>query len=250
MHGIGGNEKLSVVESFRRNQARALRDPVAARRGRDGRGLPRQRLAAFARGRGQGAAVPRLADAGGAPEVRAGGADRVAALPPPRLRALRRGPRRRHRVPRHGAARRRDAGPPAGEGSAADRPGDAFRRRDRVGAPGGPPQGDRAPGSQARQRHAHEDGRQAARLRAREGVRDADPGRRAHAGADGDGRQGPHGRGFDRRHGSRTWRPSSSGERRPTRGRTCLRSARCSTKCRPGAGRFPATTRRRSSRRS
>ena len=75
-----------------------------------------------------------------------------------------------------------------GKGAAADRAGPALRDRDRRRARQGAPAGDRAPGPEARQRHAHEVGREAARLRPGEAAR----GRGRAAGL---GRVGPGDRG-------------------------------------------------------
>ena len=62
----------------RRDPPRPLRDPLAARRGGDGRGLAGARLAARPRRRDQGAARVLLGGRGPAAAVRAGGAGRPA----------------------------------------------------------------------------------------------------------------------------------------------------------------------------
>ena len=89
---------------------RSLRNPRAARRGRDGRGVPRARHAARPRRRDQGAAAAPDREPRGARALRARGEDRLVAQPPAHLHALRRRPRGRHRLPGDGAGRGRDAG--------------------------------------------------------------------------------------------------------------------------------------------
>ena len=92
----------------------------------------------------------------------------LAARSSPHLRAVRRRRAGRHRVPRHAVSRRRDAGGSADEGRAAARPGAQDGDRDRVGARQSASRGHRPSGSEARQHHADEGGREAARLRAGE----------------------------------------------------------------------------------
>ena len=129
-------------------------------------------------GGGEGAVVASVGERGGAAAVRAGGEDDLAVLAPAHLLAVRRGPRGRDGLPGDGASRGREPRGPAGQGRAADGAGPALRDRDRGRARQGAPAGDRAPGFEARQHHADEDGRQAARLRPRE----AADGRRRAAG--------------------------------------------------------------------
>ena len=122
-------------------------------------------------GRGQGAAAAAVGVARRSrAAVRARGEDDLAAVAPAHLRALRRRQRGRDRVPRHGAARGRDArrigsrkGPLPLEQTL------RYGQRDRGRARQGAPAGDRAPGPEARQRDADEVGREAARLRPGEG---------------------------------------------------------------------------------
>ena len=163
----GGAEEIDAA-CFR-HSPRPLRDPRAARRGRDGRGLQGEGHAARAHRRDQGAAGAVGAVGGGAPAVRAGGEDDLAALPSTHLRALRRRTGGRDRVSRDGASRGGDARRAAREGCAAAGADAAVRRRDRGRSGQGAPAGDRAPGPEARQRDADEVGREAARLRAGEG---------------------------------------------------------------------------------
>ena len=72
-----------------------------------------------------------------------------------------------HRLPGDGAGRGRDAGDAPGQGRAAGRRGAAHRRADRRRARPRAPRGRGAPRPQARQRHAHEERRQADGLRPR-----------------------------------------------------------------------------------
>ena len=163
---------IGVVASFaahdagRGNEARSLRDRVAARRGRDGGGLQGAGHAARADGRGQGAAA---ADMSASPEVRQRferEAKTISQLSHPHICAL-------YDVGREGEIEYlvmeylegETLLGPAGEGSAAARADAALRRGDRRRAGQGAPAGDRAPGPQARQRDDHEVGRQGSRLR-------------------------------------------------------------------------------------
>ncbi len=168
LRAAGGGTTGGADESRRGNEARALRDPRAHRRRRDGRGVQGAGYAPRAYGRGQGASASPVGESGAAPALRARGQDDLADFPPAHLRPLRRQPRGRDRVPRHGIPRGRDAGRPAGQGAAAGRAAAALRHRDRRRARQGPPPGDRPPGPEAGQRDADEVGREAARLRPRE----------------------------------------------------------------------------------
>ena len=153
--------------------------------------------------------------AGPSRALRARGARRRLAESSPHLHPARHRPPGRHRVPRDGTDRRRDAGRPAGA-----RPRFRLARRWRaqgrsLSRAGPCPQpGHRAPRPQARQHHAHQVGREAARLRARTaagggGARAREPhAHRTHPG------------GNDCRHPPGTWRPSSSKASPPTRAPT------------------------------
>ena len=132
------------------------------------------------------------------------------------MRPLRRGTRGRDRVPRHGAPRRRALERPAGQGRAPARADAAVRRRDRGRARQGAPAGDRASGPQARQRDDHEVGREAARLRSRQGDGGAREALGRHVAPDGDGlaEQPDAGRDDPRHvpvHGARTARGKGGG---------------------------------------
>ena len=104
----------------------------------------------------------------GAPRaVRARGEDDLVDSNSAHLRALRRRPRGRGRLPRHGdtwKARRSRRDSTKGPLPAAAGP--ALRRRDRRRAGQGAPPGHRPPRSEARQHHADEVGSEAARFRA------------------------------------------------------------------------------------
>ena len=85
--GLYGDSRLesapgSIHDALRRNQARSLRDPRAARRGRHGRGVSGAGLAPRTRGRDQGALRRIRRRRGPAQALRAGGALRVGAQPP------------------------------------------------------------------------------------------------------------------------------------------------------------------------
>ena len=84
------------------------------------------------------------------------------------LHAVRRRRAPRHGVPRHGVSRRGDAGRQAREGRAAARSGAQDRDRDRSRARQGASRRHRPPRSEARQHHADQGWRQAARLRTRQ----------------------------------------------------------------------------------
>ena len=161
--------RCARLGSHRWRPPRPLRDPRADRRGRDGGGVQGARHAARADGRRQGTSPAPFFFARGPAALRAGSENDLAALAPPHLRAVRRGARRRARVPGDGAARGRDALGSACQGTAAARSDAALRSRDRRRARQGAPAGDRAPRPEARQRDADAVGREAARLRAREG---------------------------------------------------------------------------------
>ena len=88
-------ESLRFVTCDQRGNAPgSLRDRRAARRGRDGGGLPGAGHAAGAHGGGQGPAGAPLVVRRVAAALRAGGEDDLAALAPAHLRAVRRGARR------------------------------------------------------------------------------------------------------------------------------------------------------------
>ena len=92
-----------------RNPPRPVRGHGAARGGRDGRGVPRARHPARARGRDQGAARAPGREPRAARALRARGARGGGAQPPQHPRAARRRPRGRDGLRRDGAARGRDA---------------------------------------------------------------------------------------------------------------------------------------------
>ena len=151
------------------------------------------------------------------------------------------GARASTRVPRHGVPRGRDARGPPREGRAAARADAALRRRDRRRARQGAPAGDRAPGPEARQRDAHEVGRQAPRLRPGQGD---DLPAEAQSSVGADWRRGPPTQPPDaaraRSSGrSSTWRPSSSraGDADARHGHLRVRRA-CSTRWRTGQKAF------------
>ena len=104
--------------------------------------------------------------------VRSRGAGDLAARPSAHLRALRRRRGARHGVSRHAVSRGRDAGGSARRKARSRSTesltlGDSDRRRARQGAP----RRDRPSRSQARQHHADQSGREAARFRTGEGER-------------------------------------------------------------------------------
>ena len=135
----------SPNESRRRNAARSLRDPRAARRRRNGRGLSRTRREARPRGRHQGAAGAPLVECRRSGPVRARGKSGRVAVPPehprhPRLRKPGRCRLRRHGAPRRGNAARearvRDLiRKGRGRARAADCPGTLRRARKGRGPP-------------------------------------------------------------------------------------------------------------------
>ncbi len=156
-------------DALYRNQARSIRDPFSFGRRRDGGGLQGERHAARAHGRGQGPAGAPVVFRRGAAALRARGEDDLAALAPAHLRAARRRPRGRDRLPRHGVPRRGDAVGSPREGTAAARADVPLRPGDRRRSGQGAPAGDRAPGSEAGKRHVDEVRGQAARLRSGQG---------------------------------------------------------------------------------
>src|SRR5258706_5477481 len=111
---VPGAIQSSRLDAVTKLRTWAVRDRRAARRGRDGGGVPGARYAIGARGCDQSPAGATLVLSGSPPAVRAGGQDDLAALAPAYLRALRRGESGRRRVPGHGAAGRRDADRSAG----------------------------------------------------------------------------------------------------------------------------------------
>ena len=117
-------------------------------------------------GRDQGALVAPLHERGDPAAVRARGEDDLAALPSAHLRAV----RRRHARARPSTSswsisRARRWRIASGRAPLPSRAGPALRDRDRRRARQGAPAGDRPPRPEARQRHADEDRREAARLR-------------------------------------------------------------------------------------
>ena len=142
------------------------------------------------------------------------------------------------RLPGHGVSRGRDARRPAARGALPLDQVLALRDRDRRRARQGAPAGHRPSRPEARQRHADEDGREAARLRPGEargagaGARRADAPRLPTRG------QPLTAAGHASSARSSTWRPSSSRGTRPTPAPTSSRSAPCSTRWRPGKAPF------------
>ena len=128
--GAGGVERTSDLGGAgagHRQQTWSVRDPRAARRGRDGRGLPRPRHAARSNGGDQSAAAGSRERPSDPRTVRAGSPPRLEAEPSSYLHALRHrfGARGRARgpVPRDGVARGGDARRPARSRAAPARPG-------------------------------------------------------------------------------------------------------------------------------
>ena len=139
-----------------RHPSRPLRGAGSAGCGRDGRGPPRARRAARAGGGGQGPG-PRLRERPRTPSAfRAGGEGRRRPQPPQPPHRLRHGPARRQPVRGVRAA----GGHDAAAGGRARRPpptqSRGLRGPDRAGPGRGPRQGDRPPGSQAREPLRHQ----------------------------------------------------------------------------------------------
>ena len=140
----------------RADSPRPLRDPLAAGRGRNGRGLARAGHAARARGRDQGAARGGRLGSRAAEALREGGALGLGAQPPLHRHDLRHRPDRRRLLDRDGAGRRQDAAGAAGLRRAAGEAPAPARHLRRRGPGQGARGGDRAPGPEARERHGHQ----------------------------------------------------------------------------------------------
>ena len=143
---------MPAVDPRSRDPPGSLRDRLAARQGRHGRGLQSARHPPRARGRDQGAArrVERRPAIQGTLGAR--GEEDLPASASQRLHALRRGLPGRRRLPGHGVPPRGDRGEPSEKGSSADPGGSEDREPDRRGDRGGSPARSRPPRPQARQR--------------------------------------------------------------------------------------------------
>ncbi len=175
----------SSLDTFRRDPSGALRDPGAARRGRDGGGVPGARHATRADCRNQGPAATPVFFGGPARALRERGEDDLPDLTPAHLCSLRRQPRGGDRVSRDGAPGGRDTVCSSREGSPAAGTGAAICGGDCRCAGHRAPAGHCAPRSEAGQRDADQVRSETARLRAGEGARAGRTGRERHVGQDG-----------------------------------------------------------------
>ena len=162
------------VEPSGRSAPGTVRDCLAPRRRRHGRSLARARHPPRSRGRDQGAAGRARAGRAVPEALRPRSEGDLVAQPSEHLHLVRRGRSRSERrslgapLPGHGVPRGRSSRRSPAEGSAPASRRSEVRPADRFGPRRGTPSRHHSPRSQARQRHAHAVGREAARLRAGE----------------------------------------------------------------------------------